>query len=275
MFDDTSKALYVEYERHLISECLAKIERVEQVIGDCYGFEINRSTYTTSALAKRWPSTTAGIPFSRVFGLVNDSKSDLIQVLQGCLARGIDVVAEIPAHRVESETISSLAKLGFRPSWEIPWLHVHVDKIMGSVPVGLTTRLLFPDEMSTFADIFVQGYGHPPETASAWHNYIQHGYSTESLYCFGVEVEGVLAAAGALHLSGDTALLDGATTLPQYRRRGAQGALLQARVRFAAEHGCRFAFSRTAMNSPSHRNMMAVGMAHLASSQAFRYGISP
>jgi GNAT superfamily N-acetyltransferase len=50
------------------------------------------------------------------------------------------------------------------------------------------------------------------------------------------------------------ALLAGASTVPEHRKRGAQLALLDARLRYAAEHGCDLAMMGAAPGSASQRN---------------------
>ena len=56
--------------------------------------------------------------------------------------------------------------------------------------------------------------------------------------CFLAELHGVPIATGALAIHDRVALLAGASTVPQSRRQGAQGALLEARLRYAAQAGC-------------------------------------
>ena len=61
-------------------------------------------------------------------------------------------------------------------------------------------------------------------------------------------------AAGALSIAGDVALLAGASTIPSARRQGAQLALLEARLRYAATQGCTVAMMVTQPGSGSQRN---------------------
>jgi hypothetical protein len=77
---------------------------------------------------------------------------------------------------------------------------------------------------------------------------------SEGTYCFLGELEGEAIAAGALSVGEGVALLTGASTVPGARQRGAQSALLEARLRFAAEHGCELAMMGAAPGSASQRN---------------------
>ena len=62
------------------------------------------------------------------------------------------------------------------------------------------------------------------------------------------------AAGGALFVKGDVGWLGIASTLPAYRRRGAQGALIARRIRDAAESGCRWVVTETGEDTPEHPN---------------------
>jgi GNAT superfamily N-acetyltransferase len=71
---------------------------------------------------------------------------------------------------------------------------------------------------------------------------------------FLAELDGEPIAAGALSTMEGVALLAGASTIPAARKRGAQLALLEARLRFAAEQGCDLAMMGANPGSGSQRN---------------------
>ena len=68
------------------------------------------------------------------------------------------------------------------------------------------------------------------------------------------ELDGQPIAAGALCFCGEVALLAGACTVPEGRRQGAQLALLETRLRYAAERGCDIAMMCAEPGSASQRN---------------------
>ena len=61
-------------------------------------------------------------------------------------------------------------------------------------------------------------------------------------------------ATGTVCLGEGVALLAGACTVPEARKQGAQLALLEARLRAAAEQGCDLAMMCAAPGSASQRN---------------------
>lgn len=71
---------------------------------------------------------------------------------------------------------------------------------------------------------------------------------------FLAEVDGTPIAAGALGLCDGIAHLAGASTIPDGRKRGAQLALLDHRLRYAAAHGCDVALMAARPGSGSQRN---------------------
>ena len=78
--------------------------------------------------------------------------------------------------------------------------------------------------------------------------------NTDGLHLFVAESEGTAIAAGAVHLRDGVAHLAGASTIPEGRRRGAQLALLEHRLQFAASNGCDIALMGASPGSGSQRN---------------------
>jgi hypothetical protein len=67
-------------------------------------------------------------------------------------------------------------------------------------------------------------------------------------------LDGEPIGTGSLSVVNDVALLAGASTIPRARRRGAQLALLHARLRDAVEAGCTVAMMCARPGSASQRN---------------------
>lgn len=72
------------------------------------------------------------------------------------------------------------------------------------------------------------------------------------------------AGSGALFIDGDTAWTDFGATAPSFRKRGSQLALLQHRITFAMDHGCKQIFTCTGEDIPgdpqhSYTNILRCG----------------
>jgi hypothetical protein len=68
------------------------------------------------------------------------------------------------------------------------------------------------------------------------------------------ELDGRAIATGGLYIRDGVALLAGASTIPDARHQGAQLALLEHRLRFAADAGCELAMMGALPGSGSQRN---------------------
>ena len=68
-----------------------------------------------------------------------------------------------------------------------------------------------------------------------------------------------LAGAAAMRIDGDLVQLSGASTLPEFRRRGVQSAFLQHRLAYAARAGCELAVVTAQPGSKSQQNMQRHG----------------
>jgi GNAT superfamily N-acetyltransferase len=71
---------------------------------------------------------------------------------------------------------------------------------------------------------------------------------------FLAEMNGQAIAAAALSINLGVAMLAGACTIPAWRRRGAQAALLYSRLKYAAESGCDIAMMCAGPGTSSQRN---------------------
>ena len=76
----------------------------------------------------------------------------------------------------------------------------------------------------------------------------------EKPLCWLAEWQGACAGTASMHIHEGVAILAGASTLPEYRRRGIQYALLLARLQFALEQGCDLLMMAALPGSPSQRN---------------------
>jgi GNAT superfamily N-acetyltransferase len=77
--------------------------------------------------------------------------------------------------------------------------------------------------------------------------------------CYLARLDGKIAGGATLAIRGRIAGLFGASTLPQFRNRGVQTALLETRLRRAAESGCELAMSLALPGSASQRNITRRG----------------
>lgn len=115
-------------------------------------------------------------------------------------------------------------------------------------------------ERDSFADIIVRGF----EWTEALRPYLAHPVGRPGWKHYLAYEGDHPVACAALFIRGEYASMAFAATLPGYRGRGAQSALLARRFRDAAEAGCRWAVVETGEEQPgrpvaSYRNMRRLG----------------
>ena len=116
------------------------------------------------------------------------------------------------------------------------------------------------DRAGVFAEVFSRAYG-TPEAARLT---LERLPGTDGWHCF-VAFDGQTpAATGALFVTGSVGWLGAAGTLPEFRRRGAQGVLLAARIEAGLAAGCETLVTETGEpigGEPggSYRNIVRAG----------------
>ena len=127
---------------------------------------------------------------------------------------------------------------------------------------AVSVEQIGPERAAAFAEVTTIGFGMPPQLRpwiastvgrSGWRHYL-------------ASLDGTPIAAAALFVAGTVGWLGVASTLPQARRHGAQGALLARRVADASAMGCSHVITETSEQlpnrpNPSFRNMLRAGFA--------------
>ena len=129
-----------------------------------------------------------------------------------------------------------------------------------AVETDLRVEELGVDRADVFADVFVRAYGTPEVTRPL----LARIPDSDGWHCFAAFDGETPAATGALFVTGTVGWLGAAGTLPEFRRCGAQAALLAARIEAGREAGCETLVTETgepADGKPggSYRNLVRAG----------------
>jgi GNAT superfamily N-acetyltransferase len=168
--------------------------------------------------------------------------------------RGAEVMHEVSPFAGVA-VLDLLCARGYRPFEISNVLYRTVETPTAVHAAGVGVRVVGGDEAQLWSDINARGWTHEhPE----FEGFVRESgvlvVAREGSPCFLAEIDGAPGAAGALTLHQGVALFGGAATVPEMRRRGLQGALLQERMRYAAEHGCDLAMMVAEAGSNSQRN---------------------
>jgi GNAT superfamily N-acetyltransferase len=197
-----------------------------------------------------------GSPLTQVFALgVREipTESDFRGLEAFFDERGADTVIEV-CPMAHASVLQWIAAHGYTPVEFSTVLHREIDSPVASHGGGLTVRVIDPAERSLWADRSAEGWASDPAFAGmiralAWVS----AHATDN-HCFVAELDGGVVATGGLAIHDDVALLAGASTIPAFRGRGAQGALLSARLEYARSAGCTVAMLAAAPGSTSQIN---------------------
>lgn len=140
---------------------------------------------------------------------------------------------------------------------------------------GVTVRRCGPAELDAWAAAVVDGFAHPDGVGVTSHEDFPREVVDTAVRDF--EKAGAVAylalcgetvaGGGSMRTTHGVAQLTGAATIPAFRRRGVQTALLTARLTEAAEAGCDIAVVTTAPGSTSQKNVQRYGF-HLLYTRA-------
>jgi GNAT superfamily N-acetyltransferase len=200
--------------------------------------------------------------FNRALGLGlrrAATEADVDAIVDFFDARGVEYGIALHPDARPAELPVWLEARGLRPGYA--W--AKFSRPVSSPPQAETAfhvERVGPERAADFASVFTRAYGTPaftepwlavPPGRAGWHCFVAYDGETP-------------AATGALHVTGTVGWLGMAGTLPEHRRKGAQGAILAARIEAAAETGCHVVVTETGAleegrPSNSYRNIVRAG----------------
>jgi GNAT superfamily N-acetyltransferase len=197
-----------------------------------------------------------GSPLTQTFCLglsATPTAADLDTIERFFDERGAAVTHEV-SPMAPAETMELLVARGYRP--------VELSSVMfRPIPIDASgtdsrvhARIASAEEVDLWSDTAAEGWREFGELSSFMRDIGRVSASSEGMTPFLAELDGRAVGTGAVAIHDGVAILAGASTIPAARKQGAQRALLEARLRHAAEHGCDLATMGAAPGSASQRN---------------------
>lgn len=153
------------------------------------------------------------------------------------------------------ESLALLSARGYSPIEASTVLVSSTTRDAGPTDTPVRVRPIGRDEIPVWSRTSGLGWGsESPELASFIEGFGVVLAHAHGVTCFLAELDGAPVAAAALNISNGVAILAGAATVPDARRKGAQNALLQARLAHAAARDIDIAMIVTQPGSASQRN---------------------
>ena len=199
-----------------------------------------------------------GSPLTQTFGLgvfepVTVTQMETLE--QFFRSRGADVFHEV-CPLADNSVFTLFGERGYRPVEFSNVLYRPISRdvrLQASINERVNVRVVECDEINLWAETASEGWSEFPEVTDFMREVGQVSAVSNSLSLL-AELDGQPIATGTLIIAGDVALLAGASTVPTARRQGAQLALLEGRLRYAAAHGCTVAMMVAQPGSGSQRN---------------------
>lgn len=200
----------------------------------------------------------AGSPLTQTFGLGvfrPVTNEDMDQLEDFFRSRGAEVFHEV-SPIADNSVFTHFNERGYKPVEFSSVLYRPIDtelRLGSARNEEIDVRLIEKDEVELWADTAFAGWSEFTEVADFMRELADVTAHSKAL-SFIAELDGKPIATGALSIAGDVALLAGASTVPDARRQGAQFALLEERLRYAASRGCSVAMMAAQPGSGSQRN---------------------
>jgi hypothetical protein len=151
--------------------------------------------------------------------------------------------------------LTLLCERGYRPVEISNVMYRAVEEPPAAPEDAIRVRVTTAEEAPLWAGVSTRAWTHEhPELQAFLMDIGTISTAREGSPCFLAEIEGQPGAAGALCIHQGVALFAGASTVPELRRRGLQGALLRERMRYAFQQGCDLAMMVAEAGSDSQRN---------------------
>jgi acetyltransferase (GNAT) family protein len=111
------------------------------------------------------------------------------------------------------------------------------------------------DEADSYSELVAKNFFENGEVPPELLDIFKSTFYAKGAHFFIAEIDGVPAGGGMMSMHRGVASLGGAGTLPEFRNRGAQAALILARLASAARAGCDLAMVATGLGTVSQRNV--------------------
>jgi GNAT superfamily N-acetyltransferase len=215
------------------------------------------SVRTLDGTSVVWDVTRGDAYYNRVIGLSEGSLGALSAAIALHHGAGRACHVTLTPDRATPPVLELLAERGFRLVGADAFFSWRCQDPLPEAP-EVPIRRAVPADLETVALLWGQGEL-PPERWRAWEAVAGAQFDPRFPIAL-VSLEGRPAAMATMFIDGPLAWLGNANTLPAFRGRGCQRALLRWRMAEARRRGCRWAITDTQFGTASHRNALRAGM---------------
>lgn len=162
-----------------------------------------------------------------------------------------------------SANLEHLAKRSYVAAWFRSVFALQPRSIVKASDRDLRIDRVEAGDMEQWLQVFNKGFEADRDDAFTANDEIgRAGFVVPDSHTFLAFLDEEPVGCGAVQFVDGVAWLGGAATIPAFRRRGIQAALVGHRLRLAAEAGCDLAAVTALSNGPSARNIVRLGFQH-------------
>ena len=205
----------------------------------------------------RYVNRAIGVTLSELSG------ADVDAIEQFFGGRGLAPMIELSSW-APTTTLAEISRRGFDPCW-----FRSVFALVPTVPVArpaadVRIERVGDDDLARWLDVLNTGFEADHGAALVANDEIgRASFFVPDSQTFLAHLDGRPVGCGSIQIVGGVAWPGGAATLPAFRRRGVQAALVAHRLQLAAELGCELAAVTALSNGPSARNIVRLGFQHI------------
>lgn len=233
-----------------------RMHAIQEKAGNPEGVEVKRFGHAVAFYSEKmpWPM------FNTIKGVCTDDIDCIDDMIDYYSARSRKAQFEIVPSQVDNKLLQALSKRGFHQSGFHTSMYGQADDTPDDKDNGVHIKQLTEADFTDYAVIHCRSTGLPDDGIPHVADNNRILYRRPGWKYFMALIDESPAAVGVMYSNRSIASFTFAGTLPTYRNKGCQQALLRRRIREAAADGCDYVVSQAGFLTQSHRNMEKVGM---------------
>jgi GNAT superfamily N-acetyltransferase len=204
-----------------------------------------------------------GVP-NQIFNVVRVSGPvrlpDVTGALEAYQRHDLTPTIEVSPGAASAELAELLSDHGFRHTDFHPIFVRLASELAPSAPTGIGVRRVGHAELDAFTELYLRGWQIEEWLAPHMRSYIAHWPRQRGYELYVAMEQQTPIAVAVLFMYEDVCYLADAATAPEHRNRGAQAALIAARIARASEVGAQVVLGQADFGSSSQRNMERAGL---------------
>ena len=190
------------------------------------------------------------------------SAHDLDTIEQFFAERGLSSMIELSSW-APTPTLNAVAQRSYTPAWFRSVFALRPGSAMGHLRTDVRIEQVGDDNAALWLEVFARGFeAEHGETRVANDEIGEAGRIAPNAHTFLAYLDEEAVGCGSMQVVDGVAWLGGAATVPAFRKRGVQAALVAYRLQLALELGCDLAAVTALSNGPSARNIVRLGFPH-------------